>query len=64
MPNGEVWTAYIEEGTPDGFKAGSAVSSKDGKNMLNCWAYRGRPVSAAINRTVNHDAICWTALCL
>ncbi|KAH0598718.1 hypothetical protein MHUMG1_04022 [Metarhizium humberi] len=61
MPNGEVWTAYIEDGTPDGFKAGSAVSSKDGKNMLNCWAYRGRPVSAAINKTVNHDAICWTA---
>jgi hypothetical protein len=61
MPNGDVWTAYIEDGTPDGFKAGSAVSSKDGKDMLNCWAYRGRPVSAAINETVSEDAICWTA---
>lgn len=61
MPNGDVWTAYIENGTPDGFKAGSAVSTKDGKQMLSCWAYRGRPVSAAINKTVNHDAICWTA---
>ncbi|PHH78006.1 hypothetical protein CDD82_3263 [Ophiocordyceps australis] len=61
MPNGDVWTAYIEDGTPDGFKAGIAVSTKEGGQMLNCWAYRGRPVSAGMNKTVNHDAICWTA---
>ena len=61
MPNGDVWTAYIEAGTPDGFKAGSAVTTKDGKEMFNCWAYRGRPLSAAANKTVNRDAICWSA---
>ncbi|KAG6091612.1 hypothetical protein E4U30_006545 [Claviceps sp. LM220 group G6] len=61
MPNGQVWTAYVEDGTPDGFKAGNAVSSKDGKDKLNCWAYHGRPVSAAVNKTISHDAICWTA---
>ncbi|KAK5993718.1 hypothetical protein PT974_07154 [Cladobotryum mycophilum] len=61
MPNGDVWTAYIEDGTPDGFKAGSAVTTKEGGQLLNCWAYRGRPVSAAINKTVNADAICWSA---
>ena len=61
MPNGDVWTAYIQDGTPDGFKAGTAVSTKDGKDMLNCWAYRGRPVSAAVNTTLTKNAICWTA---
>ncbi|KAK7421325.1 hypothetical protein QQX98_002219 [Neonectria punicea] len=61
MTNGDVWTAYIEDGTPDGFKAGSAVTTKEGGQMLNCWAYRGRPVSAALNTTVNPDAICWSA---
>ncbi|EQL02625.1 hypothetical protein G6O67_003066 [Ophiocordyceps sinensis] len=61
MPNGNVWSAYIEDGTPDGFKAGSAVTTKEGGQMLNCWAYRGRPVSASINKTVNHDAVCWSA---
>lgn len=61
MPNGDVWTAYIENGTPDGFKAGTAITTKDGGQMLNCWAYRGRPVSAAVNKTINHDAICWSA---
>jgi hypothetical protein len=61
LPGGDVWTVYIEDGTPDGFKAGTAVSSKDDGGSLNCWAYRGRPVSAAINKTVTDDAICWTA---
>ncbi|KAF5012436.1 hypothetical protein FDECE_1488 [Fusarium decemcellulare] len=61
MPNGVVWTAYIEDSTPDGFKAGSAVTTKEGGQMLNCWAYRGRPVSAALNKTANPDAVCWTA---
>ncbi|ODA82471.1 hypothetical protein RJ55_00978 [Drechmeria coniospora] len=61
MPNGHVWTAYIEGGTPDGFKAGYAVSPKEGGQLLHCWAYRGRPVSGAINKTVNHDAVCWSA---
>ncbi|KAI5461537.1 hypothetical protein BGZ63DRAFT_357070 [Mariannaea sp. PMI_226] len=61
MPNDDVWTVYIEDGTPDGFKAGSAVTTKEGGQMLNCWAYRGRPISAAINKTVNHNAICWSA---
>ncbi|KAM5344992.1 hypothetical protein ACJ41O_010854 [Fusarium nematophilum] len=61
MPNGDVWTAYIEDSTPDGFKAGSAVTTKEGGQMLNCWAYRGRPVSAALNKTANPDAVCWSA---
>lgn len=61
MPNGDVWTVYIEESTPDGFKAGTAVTTKEGGHTFNCWAYRGRPVSAAINKTVNADAICWSA---
>ncbi|PHH85978.1 hypothetical protein CDD83_10906 [Cordyceps sp. RAO-2017] len=61
MPNGDVWSAYIEDGTPDGFKAGTAVTTKEGGQRLNCWAYRGRPISAAINKTVNHDAVCWSA---
>ncbi|PFH60088.1 hypothetical protein XA68_11476 [Ophiocordyceps unilateralis] len=61
MPNGDVWSAYIEDGTPDGFRAGTAVTTKEGGQVLNCWAYRGRPVSLAINKTVNHDSICWSA---
>lgn len=61
MPNNDVWTAYIEDGTPDGFKAGTAVTTKEGGQMLNCWAYRGRPVSAALNTTVNPSAVCWSA---
>lgn len=59
MPNGDVWSVYIEEGTPDGFQAGNAV--KEGGKTLKCWAYHDRPISAAINKTVNHDAICWSA---
>jgi hypothetical protein len=61
LSNGDIWTIYIEDGTPDGFKAGTAVGTKEGGQSLNCWAYRGRPVSAAINTTVNADAICWSA---
>ncbi|KFA46474.1 hypothetical protein S40293_04270 [Stachybotrys chartarum IBT 40293] len=61
MPNGDVWTVYIEDGTPDGFIAGNAVSTKEGGQAYNCWAYRGRPVSAAINKTVSDDAVCWSA---
>ncbi|KAK7215142.1 hypothetical protein V2G26_003145 [Clonostachys chloroleuca] len=61
LPNGDVWTAYIEDGTPDGFKAGTAVGTKEGGQSLNCWAYRGRPVSRALNTTINEDAICWSA---
>ena len=61
MPNSDVWTVYIEDGTPDGFRAGTAMSTKNGKDTLNCWAYRGRPVSAAINHTVSPEAICWSA---
>jgi hypothetical protein len=59
--NGVVWSVYIEDSTPDGFKAGSAVTTKEGGQELNCWAYRGRPVSAALNKTVNPDAVCLTA---
>ncbi|KAI9149460.1 hypothetical protein HJFPF1_11513 [Paramyrothecium foliicola] len=61
FPNGNVWSVYIEDGTPDGFMAGTAVSSKEGGQTFNCWAYRGRPVSAAINTTVNPHAVCWSA---
>lgn len=61
LPNGDVWTAYIEDGTPDGFKAGTAVTTKEGGETLNCWAYRGRPVSAALNTTISKDTICWSA---
>ncbi|KAF4967350.1 hypothetical protein FSARC_5073 [Fusarium sarcochroum] len=61
LSNGVVWSAYIKDSTPDGFKAGSAVTTKEGGQELNCWAYRGRPVSGALNKTVNPDAVCWTA---
>jgi hypothetical protein len=61
LPNGDVWTVYIEDGTPDGFKAGTAVTTKEGGQTLGCWAYRGRPVSAAMNKTITEDAICWSA---
>lgn len=61
MPNGDSWTAYVETNTPEGVKAGTAVGTRNGGETLNCWAYRGRPVSAALNKTVNHDAICWSA---
>lgn len=59
MPNGDVWSVYVEEQTPEGFKAGNAVH-KDGET-LDCWSYHGRPISAAVNKTANHDAICWSA---
>ncbi|KAJ2976302.1 hypothetical protein NQ176_g5037 [Zarea fungicola] len=59
MPNNDVWSVYIEEQTPESFKAGNAVL-KNGET-LNCWSYHGRPISAAINKTVNHDALCWSA---
>jgi hypothetical protein len=59
MPNGDSWSVYIKETTPDGFQAGTAVS--DDGETLKCWAYHDRPVSAAVNKTVNHDAICWSA---
>lgn len=61
MPNGDVWTAYIEDGTPDYFKAGTAVTTKEGGQTLNCWAYRGHPVSAALNKTANPEAVCRSA---
>ena len=61
LDGGDVWTIYIEDGTPDGFNAGTAVTTKDRGQTLNCWAYRGRPVSGAINTTVTEDAICYTA---
>ena len=61
LDDGDVWTVYIEDGTPDGFNAGTAVTTKGGGETLNCWAYRGRPVSTAINQTVSDDAVCWTA---
>ncbi|KAH7318304.1 hypothetical protein B0I35DRAFT_409212 [Stachybotrys elegans] len=59
--NGDVWSAYIEDGTPNGYIAGRAVTTKEGGQSLNCWAYRGRPVSAALNKTVTDDAVCWSA---
>ncbi|KAF5022301.1 hypothetical protein F66182_5651 [Fusarium sp. NRRL 66182] len=61
MPDRLVWTAYIKDSTPDGFRAGSAVNSKENDYELSCYAYRGRPVSAALNKTANPDAVCWTA---
>lgn len=61
MPNGDDWTVWIAENTPEGLNAGAAVSYKHGGVSLNCWAYHGRPVSAAINKTVNANAICWSA---
>ncbi|CEJ89762.1 hypothetical protein VHEMI05587 [[Torrubiella] hemipterigena] len=61
MPNGDDWTVWIAENTPEGLNAGAAMSYKNGGVSLNCWAYHGRPVSAAINKTVNANAICWSA---
>ncbi|KAK2132545.1 hypothetical protein NOF04DRAFT_1205004 [Fusarium oxysporum II5] len=61
LSNGVVWTAYINPRIADGQPAGSAVTTKEGGQELTCYAYRGRPVSAAINTTVNADAVCLTA---
>ncbi|RGP76213.1 hypothetical protein FSPOR_336 [Fusarium sporotrichioides] len=61
LSNGVVWTAYINPAVADGMPAGSAVTTKEGGQELNCYAYRGRPVSAALNKTVTEDAVCLSA---
>ncbi|CEI69474.1 hypothetical protein FVEN_g6997 [Fusarium venenatum] len=61
LSNGVVWTAYINPAVADGMPAGSAVTTKEGGQELNCYAYRGRPVSAALNMTVTNDAVCLSA---
>nr|CEG05224.1 unnamed protein product [Fusarium clavum] len=61
LSNGVVWTAYINPAVADGMPAGSAVTTKEGGQELNCYAYRGRPVSAALNKTVTADAVCLSA---
>ncbi|CAG7565657.1 unnamed protein product [Fusarium equiseti] len=61
LSNGVVWTAYINPAVADGMPAGSAVTTKEGGQELNCYAYRGRPVSAALNKTVTDDAVCLSA---
>jgi len=61
LSNGVVWTAYINPAVADGMPAGSAVTTKEGGQELNCFAYRGRPVSAALNKTVTEDAVCLSA---
>ncbi|KAJ4136333.1 hypothetical protein NW768_003945 [Fusarium equiseti] len=61
LSNGVVWTAYINPAVADGMPAGSAVTTKEGGQELNCFAYRGRPVSAALNKTVTDDAVCLSA---
>lgn len=61
LADGKEWTVFIAENSPEGVKAGAAVDYKNGGDSLNCWSYHGRPVSAAINKTVNADAICWSA---
>ncbi|KAF9877034.1 hypothetical protein CkaCkLH20_05300 [Colletotrichum karsti] len=45
--NGETWSAWIEDGTPEPLRAGKALSTKDGGTTLWCYTYRGRPVSAS-----------------
>ncbi|CAI0653050.1 unnamed protein product [Colletotrichum noveboracense] len=42
--NGETWSAWIEDGTPEPLRAGKAMSTKDGSTTLWCYTYRGRPV--------------------
>lgn len=61
LSNGVVWTAYINPAVADGMPAGSTVTTKEGGQELNCFAYRGRPVSAALNKTVTDDAVCLSA---
>ncbi|KZL87589.1 hypothetical protein CI238_01441 [Colletotrichum incanum] len=60
FPNGETWSAWIEDGTPELFHAGKAMSTKDGGTTLWCYTYRGRPVgmSASGNSTCTSAFVC------
>ncbi|KAL0943471.1 uncharacterized protein CTRU02_201358 [Colletotrichum truncatum] len=42
--NGDTWSAWIEDGTPEPLRAGKAMGTKDGGTTLWCYTYRGRPV--------------------
>ncbi|WYZ38434.1 hypothetical protein EsH8_III_000348 [Colletotrichum jinshuiense] len=60
FPNGETWSAWIEDGTPEPLRAGKAMSTKDGGTTLWCYTYRGRPVgtSASGNTTCVSAFVC------
>ncbi|KAI3552175.1 hypothetical protein CABS01_06512 [Colletotrichum abscissum] len=58
--NGDTWSTWIEDGTPELLRAGKAMSTKDGGTTLWCYTYRGRPISmsASGNSTCISAFIC------
>ncbi|KAH6691331.1 hypothetical protein F5X68DRAFT_188444 [Plectosphaerella plurivora] len=58
MPNGDLWTVWIEDGTPEPQRAGRAESSREDGTDLICYTYRDRPISTSIS---NANTICVTA---
>ncbi|EFQ34228.1 hypothetical protein CGRA01v4_03950 [Colletotrichum graminicola] len=60
FPNGETWSAWIEDGTPETHRASKAMSTTDGGTTLWCYTYRGRPLglSASGNSTCTSAFVC------
>ncbi|KAK2044886.1 hypothetical protein LZ31DRAFT_618238 [Colletotrichum somersetense] len=60
FPNGETWSAWIEDGTPETLRAGKAMSTKDGGTTLWCYTYRGRPLGPSVsgNSTCTSAFVC------
>ncbi|KAH7368742.1 hypothetical protein B0T11DRAFT_350297 [Plectosphaerella cucumerina] len=58
MPNGDLWSVWIEDGTPELLRAGRAYSPREGGTDLWCYTYRDRPISTSIS---NAETICVTA---
>lgn len=58
MVNGDLWSVWIDDGTPEPLRAGRAYSPKDGGTNLWCYTYRDRPISTALSSS---QTICVTA---
>ncbi|RXG44496.1 hypothetical protein VDGE_20723 [Verticillium dahliae] len=58
LPNGDLWSVWINDGTPEPERAGRASSPKNGGTELWCYTYRNRPISTAVS---NSSSICVTA---
>ncbi|KAG7106383.1 hypothetical protein HYQ44_013979 [Verticillium longisporum] len=58
LPNGDLWSVWINDGTPEPERAGRASSPMNGGTELWCYTYRNRPISTAVS---NSSSICVTA---
>lgn len=58
MPNGDLWSVWIDDGTLEPLRAGRAYSPRDDGTNLWCYTYRDRPISTAVSNT---ETICVTA---